>query len=262
MVSPGLDVDGVLLDVDGVLTVSWHAIPGAVEAVAALRRDGIPFKLMTNTTAHTREALAATLRDAGFEEIQAGDVITAPLATAAYLRAHHAGARCFLLGEADVAPDLEGVILVDENPDVVVVAGADDAFTWENLNRALRMLLDGAAFVAMHRNLTWMTDEGLKLDAGAYIAGLELATGAKAEVAGKPAAAFFHSAASLLGLDPERVAMVGDDVETDVLAAQGVGMRGVLVRTGKFRQETLDRASGTPDAVVDSVVDVPALLGR
>jgi HAD superfamily hydrolase (TIGR01458 family) len=165
------------------------------------------------------------------------------------------------LGEADVAPDLEGVTLVDEDPDVVVVAGADDAFTWENLNRALRMLLDGAAFVAMHRNLTWMTDEGLKLDAGAYIAGLELATGTTAEVAGKPAPAFFRSAASLLGVAPGRVAMVGDDVATDVLAAQAEGMRGVLVRTGKFRQETLDGASGTPDVVVDSVGDVPALVG-
>lgn len=257
-----LDVDGVLLDVDGVLTVSWHAVPGAVDAVGSLRHRGIPFKLMTNTTTHTREALAATLRSAGFEGLEAADVITAPLATAAYLRGHHPGARCFLLGEPDVAPDLEGVTLVDDHPDVVVVAGADDAFTWENLNRALRMLLEGAAFVAMHRNLTWMTDEGLKIDAGAYIAGLELATGATAEVAGKPAPAFFRSAAALLGAQPERTVMVGDDVETDVLAAQAVGMRGVLVRTGKFRQEALKRSSGTPDVVVDSVADVPSLLGR
>jgi ribonucleotide monophosphatase NagD (HAD superfamily) len=111
----------------------------------------------------------------------------------------------------------------------------------------------------MHRNLYWMEAEGMSLDAGAYLLGLEAATGTTAAIAGKPSPDFFQSGLELLDLPAGRVAMVGDDIESDVLAAQALGMFGVLVRTGKFRPEQLVSASGSPDLVVDSVVDVPAL---
>lgn len=252
---------GVLLDMDGVLTVSWQPIPGAVEVVDLLRRQRTPFRIMTNTTSHTRAALAAELRAAGFD-IEPGDVMTAPVATADYLRAERPGARVFLLGEMGVAGDLEGMTLVDDEPaDVVVVGGADEAFTFDSMNRAFRMLVGGAMFVAMHRNLSWMTAEGLCLDAGAYIMGLEAATGTAAVVTGKPSAEFFGAGLHALGLPAERVAMIGDDVETDVLAAQRLGMTGVLTRTGKFREEDVARASGVPDLIVGSIADAPAALG-
>jgi HAD superfamily hydrolase (TIGR01458 family) len=258
---PGDPPAGLLMDMDGVLTISWEPIPGAVEAVELLRRRDIPFRVMTNTTSHTREALAAELRAAGFD-VAPGEVMTAPVATADYLRSRYPGARVFLLGETGVAGDLEGITLVDDEPaDVVVVGGADEAFTFDAMNRAFRMLVAGAAFVAMHRNLSWMTAEGLCLDAGAYVLGLETATGRTATVTGKPSAEFFGAGLHALGLPPDRVAMIGDDVETDVLAAQGLGMTGVLTRTGKFRQEELGRASGVPDLIVDSIADAPAALG-
>jgi len=252
---------GVLMDMDGVLTVSWEPIPGAVEVVQHLRARGTPFRIMTNTTSHTRAALSGELRAAGFD-VEAAEVLTAPVATAEYLRTRHPGARVFLLGETGVAGDLEDITLVEDEPaDVVVIGGADEAFTFDSMNRAFRMLIDGAAFVAMHRNLSWMTAEGLCLDAGAYVLGLETATGRTAAVTGKPSAEFFGAGLRALGLPPERVAMIGDDVETDVLAAQQLGMTGVLTRTGKFREEDLARASGAPDLVVDSVADAPAALG-
>jgi HAD superfamily hydrolase (TIGR01458 family) len=264
-----IEARGLLLDIDGVLTVSWEAIPGAPEAVAALRGAGVPFALITNTTTETREGMASRLADAGFE-VAPGEILTAPLATAAYLRRHHPGARCYLLGLPNVAADLEGVDLVDGDAydagtggdvDLVVVGGADDAFAFHTMNRALRMLLGGADLVAMHRNLSWMEADGMSLDAGAYVMGLEAASGATASVAGKPSPDFFQSGLDLLGLAAGDVAMVGDDVETDVLAAQELGMTGVLVRTGKFRPELLARTDGAPDVVVDSIADVPALLG-
>ena len=252
---------GVLMDMDGVLTVSWEPIHGAVEVVGLLRAKDIPFRIMTNTTSHTRAALAGELRAAGFD-VEPGEVMTAPVATAGYLRERHPGARVFLLGETGVAGDLDGITLVDDEPaDVVVVGGADEAFTFDSMNRALRMLIEGAAFVAMHRNMSWMTSEGLCLDAGAYVLGLETATGRTATVTGKPSAEFFGAGLRALGLPPERVAMIGDDVETDVVAAQRLGMTGVLTRTGKFREGDLARASGVPDLVVDSIAEAPAALG-
>jgi HAD superfamily hydrolase (TIGR01458 family) len=252
-------VDGVLLDVDGTLTVSWKALPGAVEAVNWLRRRDVPFLLATNASSLTRSELAGTMRAAGID-VGVEHVVTAPVAAGEYLRQRHPDAAVFQVGGRGARADLEGVRFVEEDGDVVLVAGADEDFTWERLDRAFRMVLGGAALVAMHRNLSWMTDRGPTLDAGAFVSGLELASGATATVTGKPSADFFASCVSLLGLQPERVAMVGDDLENDVLAAQRYGLTGVLVRTGKFRQETLDASTGRPDLVVDSVADLREAL--
>ena len=252
-------IDGVLLDIDGVLAVSWEAIPGAAETVEWLRAQGIPFRLITNTTTHAREDLAATLRDAGIG-VEGDDIVTAVVMTASYLRAHHPGATVFLLSDGDPTADLEGVELVDERADVVVIGGAGDDFSYENLNRAFRMVMDGAALVAMHRNMYWRTKEGLQLDGGAYIAGLEEATGTTAVICGKPSPTFFEEAVAMLGTTPKRTAMVGDDIVNDVLGAQTVGLTGILVRTGKFMPADLERAAGRPDQVIGSIADLPRSL--
>jgi ribonucleotide monophosphatase NagD (HAD superfamily) len=168
----------------------------------------------------------------------------------------------FLLGDGRPA-DLEGVDLVglDEAPDVILLSGADSSFTFETFNCVYRALLGGAAPVAMHRNLSWMTGEGACLDAGAFLYGLERALGREAVVAGKPSAAAFGAGLRALGVPPSAALMVGDDLENDVLAAQAVGIIGVLVRTGKYREELLAGAPGTPDHVIDSIADLPGLLG-
>lgn len=253
---------GVLLDVDGVLTVSWEPVAGAAEVVRWLREHGWPFLLMTNTTTHSRRELAETLRGVGFD-VAADDVVNAPTATAAYLRKHHPDAPCFLLGDVGTSEDLEGITFVEraEDAEVVVVAGADHTFTWDRLNVVLRLLVAGAPLVAMHRNLTWMTADGLKLDSGAYVTGLEAAAEVTAAVAGKPAPAFFEQALERLGLTSAEVAMVGDDLDADVLAAQAVGATGILVRTGKYRPDAEASAGVRPDVVIGSVAELPAVLG-
>jgi HAD superfamily hydrolase (TIGR01458 family) len=256
-----LQADGLLLDMDGVLTVSWDPLPGAVAAVAALRSAGLPMAVLTNTTSRSRATIAAALRRSGFVFADE-EVLTASVAAGAYLRANHSGARVFLFGDAPPA-DLDGVQLagLDEAPDVVLVTGADASFTFEGLNRVFRTLLGGAALVATHRTLSWMTRDGACLDAGAYLLGLERALGRTAAITGKPAPQFFAAGLQVLGLPAERVAMVGDDLDNDVLAAQTVGVTGVLVRTGKFREDDLDRGAGPPDYLIDSVADLPRLLG-
>jgi HAD superfamily hydrolase (TIGR01458 family) len=254
-------IDGLLLDMDGVLGVSWTPLPGAAEAVTRLHDAGVPLRVVTNTTTYPQTKFGTVLREFGFPFADE-QVLTASVLAADWLRAERAGARVFLLGDAR-PEDLAGVELVgaDESPDVVLVSGADDSFCFENFNTVLRLLHGGAELVAMHRNLFWMTRRGERLDAGAYLLGLEAATGLEAVVLGKPAPRSFLAGLDALGLPAERVAMVGDDVENDVLAAQALGVTGVLVRTGKFREDQLARASGTPDVVVDSICDVPALLG-
>jgi HAD superfamily hydrolase (TIGR01458 family) len=252
-------IDGVLLDIDGVLAVSWEQIPGAAETVDWLRAQGIPFRLITNTTTHSRDELARTLREGGIDVV-GDDVVTAVVMTGSYLRAQHPGATVFLLSDGDPAQDLPDVELVEDGADVVVIGGAGSDFSYEKLNRAFGMLMRGAALVGMHRNMYWRTKEGLQLDGGAFIAGLEEATGAKAVVCGKPSPTFFREAVRMLETVPERTAMVGDDLVNDVLGAQAVGITGVLVRTGKFLPADLERSAGRPDHVIDSIAELPGML--
>jgi HAD superfamily hydrolase (TIGR01458 family) len=255
--------EGLLFDIDGVLTVSWHALPGAVAALAKLRKLGLPMRFLTNTTSRTRRAIAQDLAAEGFE-IAATDILTAPAATATYLRKAHPGQRCYLLSSGDVAAELEGVKLVGDNEpaDVVVLGGAGPEFSYERVNRAFHLLLGGAALVAMHRNMLWKTDGGLDLDVGAYVSGLEKAANRQAEVVGKPSRLFYGAALAALGTPASRTLMVGDDIEADISGAQAAEIRAVLVRTGKFREADLVRAPAPPYAVLDSIADLPAWLAH
>lgn len=256
-------IRAVLIDIDGVLTVSWKPLPGAVAALRRLRAAAVPLALVTNTTSRTRASIASALAEAGFP-VTAGDILTAPVIAASYLHDRYPGARCLLLNSGDIAEDLVGLTLAhpgDPGPaDVVLVGGAGPEFSYQALNQAFSHLQRGARLVAMHRGLYWRTSEGLQLDTGAFLAGLEQAAGTEADVVGKPAAAFFATALAHLRADAAYTLMVGDDIETDVLAAQRQGLIGALVKTGKYLPRTHRAASGTPDHVLDSFADLPALL--
>jgi HAD superfamily hydrolase (TIGR01458 family) len=259
-------VAAVLLDIDGVLHVSGEPIPGAPEVIRALRESGHRLRFVTNNTTRARAQLADELRDIGFE-LAEDEIETTPLAAAKLL----AGERVLALTMSAVRPDLASrVELVEEgaetDADAVLLGGADESeetgrvFAWENLNRAFATLQNGARLVCLHRNRWWQTSHGPLLDAGAYVAGLEYAAGIEAEVVGKPSRAYFEAALAELGANPAETIMVGDDVESDVGGAKSVGMRGVLVRTGKFTEEALESAEPKPDVVLDSVRDLPGWL--
>ena len=256
------EIRAVLADIDGVLTVSWRPVPGAVAAIRAVRESGYKIALLTNTSSRTRNWIAETLRGHGFP-VEPSDIFTVAGLTAEYLTRHHADARCLVLNDGDLSNELPGVTIVgadDPEPDVVVLGGAGPQFDYQTLNTVFAHLRRGARLVAMNANLYWQTDEGLQLDTGAYLPGLERAAGVTAEVTGKPAAAFFNTALDAVGVPGEHAVMVGDDIENDVLAAQRLGLTGVLVRTGKYQASTERAATGSPDFVLDSVADLAALL--
>jgi HAD superfamily hydrolase (TIGR01458 family) len=258
---PNVTIEGLLLDIDGVLAVSWEALPGAVDALKQLRGDGVPLRLITNTTTKTRSDLAATLRESGFD-VSHEEIVTAVVATAEYLKTAHPGAAVFVLSDGDATADLVGVDLVDaDTADVIVIGGACDDFTYATMNRVFRRLMDGAALVGMHRNLFWKTAEGWELDGGAYIAGLEEAADTVATICGKPEKTYFDAALAMLGVEAERAAMIGDDIVNDILGAQAAGLTGILVRTGKYRPGDEERDDGRPDHVVESFAAVPDFLG-
>lgn len=255
-------VKAVLIDIDGVLTVGWEPVEGAVRALQRIRDAGLPVRLLTNTTARPRSAIVKALAEAGFQ-VSPEEVLTAVAVTRAYLDRYHHGERIALLSSGDVKEDLKGLRMVplDRNPEVVVFGGAGPEFDYQALNQVYARLRDDAHLIAMHRNTSWRTDGGLQLDSGAFLLGLERAAGVQATVLGKPSEHFFATALHDLGVGPREALMVGDDVEADVLGAQAVGIRGVLVRTGKFTRRSLAAAEGTPNHVIESFADLPGVLG-
>jgi HAD superfamily hydrolase (TIGR01458 family) len=261
-IDSGLPMAAILLDIDGVLHVSGEAIRGAPAAVRALREDGHDLRFITNNTTRARSRLAEELRGLGVE-LDDDEIATTPLAAAKVLE----GKRVLALTMAAVREDLERRMeLVEEGAEVVLVGGADETdetgrvFAYDRLNQAFAALESGAGLVCLHRNRWWQTSRGPLLDAGAFVAGLEYAAGVQAKVVGKPSRPYFEAALADLGADPDGAWMVGDDVEADVGGAKAAGLKAVLVRTGKFREETLAQADPQPDGVVDSIADLPAFL--
>ena len=253
-------IEALLLDIDGVLTVSWEPLPGAIDALERLRRQGVALRFITNTTTKTRADLGSTLRDAGFD-VDDDEIVTAVVATAAHLRSTDPNAKVFVLSDGDATADLGGVHLVGvDEAEVIVLGGASDDFSHDTMNRIFRRLMDGARLVGMHRNLFWKTADGWELDGGAYLAGLEEAARIHATICGKPEQAFFSAAIDALGVGRDRTAMVGDDVLNDVAGAKAVGLTGILVRTGKYRPGDETEHGVEPDHVLASIAQIPDLV--
>ncbi|MFT4126548.1 MAG: HAD-IIA family hydrolase [Gordonia sp. (in: high G+C Gram-positive bacteria)] len=257
---------GLLLDIDGVMVTSWKALPGAVDAVRTLADLGYPRMFLTNTTSRSRGEIAAALGECGFD-VEPGEILTAAKLTAEYLSRTFPGQTAWVLNQGRIAEDMAGVELTDDpaQAQVVVLGGAGPVFTNDTLSQVLELLLAGVPVIAMHRSMTWSTAQGLRIDTGVYLEGLEKASGCKIRAIGKPSPLGFRAAVELMNLEPTQVVMVGDDMYNDVLGAQASALIGVLVRTGKFRSEALaallrDEFGPVPDHVIDSLADLPALL--
>lgn len=251
-------LEAVLLDLDGVLYVEEEPVEGALKAVERLREAGLALRFVTNTTSHSRPATLAKLQQLGFEVAE--EELVTPAALAVQHCQSRGHTRVALLMADEVKRDFSGLEHDDQGPHAVIVGDLGERFDYAVLNGAFRHVLAGAELVALQKNRYWRRRDGLSLDVGPFVAALEYATGTAAHVVGKPASGFFEGVLAGLVLSPAAAAMVGDDVETDVGGALAAGLPGVLVRTGKYREESV-RASGVePTATVGSIADVPGLL--
>ncbi len=246
-------IDGLLIDIEGVVMRGNEVIPGAQAALQTLRARGIPYRFITNTTIYCRHTLLERLQAMGFS-IGVEDLFTATYAAARYLQAQNAKSYYPLL-LPDAQQEFAGLDVDEEQPDFVVMGDMGASFTFARLNRALQAILNGARFVALHKKRTWRTEQGLYMDAGPFVVALEYAAELKAEVVGKPSRAYFRMVLDELGIAPNRVAMIGDDIESDVRGAQLIGMQGWLVKTGRFRKEDLARGIW-PDRVFESIAEI------
>jgi HAD superfamily hydrolase (TIGR01458 family) len=251
----------ILLDVDGVLHVSGAPIAGAAAAVRRLRADGHRIRFVTNTTTRSRAQVGEQLRQMGIE-VEDEELQTTGVVAASVLK----GKRVLALTMPGLLDDLEGLQLVGMNVDAVLLGGADEGeetgrvFSYLNLNRAFHELEAGADLYCLHKNRWWQTAEGARLDAGAFVAGLEYAADMEATVLGKPSNAYFAAALEALDAEAGLTWMVGDDLETDIVGAHKHGMKTLLVRTGKFRPDDVERSPVQPDGIVSSIAQLPDWL--
>jgi len=256
--TPTQAIRGLLLDLDGVFYVGQQLIPGAREVVDFLLAREIPHLYVTNTTTRNLQQLQEKLQSLGLP-IDSDRILSAPAAANSYLQERDITS-CRLLVREPVKADFPGMRDDDPQPEAVVIGDIGSAWSYELLNQAFRDLVAGAQLIALHKNRYWQAEDGLRLDIGAFVSSLEYAADTQAVIIGKPSPAFYATALHQLGLPADQVAMVGDDIESDVGGAQACGMHGVLVRTGKYRPELAGRTGVQADTVLESVAQLPGLL--
>jgi len=271
-------VRAFLLDLDGVIVLAGKGIPGASEAIAELERRAVPYRIVTNTSAVSRATLSKWSGRLG-APIPPERFESALSASAAWTARHFPGQPLYVLASDDAKQEFAGQRLLTHDEAgargataaAIVIGDSPEEATFDNLNRAFRLVLGGARLVGMHRNPWWLTPEGPTLDSGSFVVGLEFATERPATIIGKPSLAFFSQAVRDLrreagaGLRRAEIAMVGDDVRTDVRAAQRAGLRGIFVRSGKHGLEDIEVAARElggrrPDAIAASLAEVVAAL--
>lgn len=247
---------GALLDLDGVVYVGDSVVPGADDIVGWLTREDVPFRFLTNTSSRPRSAIVEKLSSMGIPASD-DDILTPAVAARSWIRTHAGGPPALFVPRATASEFADLEPLDDEaesGAGTVVVGDLGEAWDFATFNRAFRLLMaePRPTLIALGLTRYWRADDGLRLDAGAFVRALEYAAGTTAVVTGKPDRAFYETAVDGLGLPADQVVMVGDDVRADVEGAQRAGLTGVLVRTGKFTPADLT-ADVTPDAVLDSI---------
>lgn len=235
----------VLIDLSGTLHVEDTAIPGAVDALKRLRESNVPIKFVTNTTKESRRCLYERLISLGFE-LKENEIWSSLWAAQDLLRSRNL--RPMLMVDDAALEDFSGLTdFKEEEQNAVVIGLAPNMFNYGQLNKAFRLLLNGAPLIAIHYGRYYKRSDGLALGPGPFVRGLEYASDCHSEVVGKPSSAFFQSA--LGDIDPAYAVMIGDDVRDDIGGAQALGMRGFLVQTGKYRPGDESRISPGPTVV-------------
>ena len=253
------DIKGIIFDIDGVLEFQGKAYPGAVGTLDQLRDRGIVLRFLTNSTLKSRRSCAQRLREAGYR-VFVQEVVTASYATAIYLRELNPRS-CWVMLDREGFDEFTELEQDRVKPEYIVIGDNRSRFDFEHLNRALRLILKGAKLIGMQSELVDSSMGAPELNVGSWVGMLERAARVKATYIGKPSPYVFELTVKTMELDKSEIIMVGDQVATDVKGAKNFGIRSVLVRTGEFDERDLD-GSIVPDFVIDSVVDVSAVIDK
>jgi NagD protein len=254
-------IESWLMDMDGVLVREEHAIPGADQFIGRLRELGTPFLVLTNNSIYTRRDLAARLATSGLQ-VPEESIWTSALATARFLEDQRPGGTAFTIGEAGLTTALHeaGYTLTERDPDYVVL-GETRTYSFERITRAIRLISNGARFIATNPDATGPTPEGPLPATGSVAALISRATGVDPYFVGKPNPLMMRSALNAIDAHSETTAMIGDRMDTDIGAGLEAGLETILVLTGLTERAEVERYPYQPSRVIDSVADLLDELG-
>ncbi|MEU9503935.1 HAD-IIA family hydrolase [Streptomyces sp. NPDC048196] len=253
-------IESWLTDMDGVLMHEGVPVPGADRFIKKLRDSGRPFLVLTNNSIYTARDLHARLNRIGLE-VPAENIWTSALATATFLDNQHPGGTAYVIGEAGLTTALHdaGYVMTDLNPDFVIL-GETRTYSFEALTKAIRLINDGARFIATNPDNTGPSPAGALPATGSVAALITKATGKDPYFVGKPNPLMMRSALNAIGAHSESSAMIGDRMDTDVLAGLEAGMETFLVLTGLTSRGDIDHYPYRPTNVVDSIADIVDLV--
>jgi NagD protein len=245
-----------LMDMDGVLVREQDAVPGAPEFIARLRELGIPFLLLTNNSIYTPRDLAARLTRTGLE-VPEGSIWTSALATAQFLDDQRPGGSAFVIGESGLTTALheKGYTLTERDPDYVIL-GETRTYSFERITQAIRLISAGSRFIATNPDNVGPTPDGPLPATGSVAALVSRATGVDPYYVGKPNPLMMRSALNAIDAHSETTAMIGDRMDTDIVAGIEAGLETILVRTGVTQVGEEDRYSYRPSRIVESVAEL------
>jgi HAD superfamily hydrolase (TIGR01458 family) len=253
----------ILLDLDGTLYIGDQQITGAVNAVAQLRARGFQLRFLTNTTTKSQAELVAQMRAMDFS-VNDNELISAPVAAKLELHSlqqkRNRPLRIWAVVADAIKVDFSEFIWDEVTPDFIVLGDIGERWDLQLINRLFNAMHNGAELIALHKNRFWQTTDGLKADIGFFVAGLEYTNSKTAYIMGKPNRDFFQRVLDSAGITAQDTMMIGDDIDTDVGGAQAMGIKGCLVKSGKFRQSYADQSHVKPDVVIESVADLNAIL--
>ncbi len=252
------DIECWLTDMDGVLVHDNRPVPGAAELLDQWRETGTPFLVLTNNPVFTPRDLSARLARSGLT-VPEDRIWTSALATAEFLKSQHPGGSAYVIGEAGLTTALHeaGYVMTEIDPDYVVV-GETRNYSFDRITQAIRMINAGARFIITNPDATGPTPSGVVPATGSFAALISHATGKAPYVVGKPNPMMFRSAMNRIGAHSENTGMIGDRMDTDVVAGIEAGLHTVLVRTGISDDAEIERYPFRPDEILDSVADLLA----
>ncbi|KAA3636064.1 MAG: TIGR01458 family HAD-type hydrolase [Calditrichaeota bacterium] len=252
------NIKGVLFDLDGVLFIGDKPIDGAIDTLDYLREKNIKMRFLTNTTTRSFDSLYEKLEKMNLP-IQKKELYAPPKIAAQFLKSE-GNPTIYPVLEDATKPEFDEFKIDEKNPDWIVIGHYGEKWDYDLMQSLFDKVMNGSKILALHKGKYWQTDRGLTLDIGAFVVGLEHATGAKAFVVGKPESTFFEVAFKSMNLNKDEVIMVGDDLTNDIFGAQNFGLNAFLVQTGKYREDLVLGSEIKPYKIIASVADLKTLL--
>ncbi len=229
-------------------------MPGAIETLDYLNLKKVPYRFLTNTTTKSRVSLFEKLIDLGLP-VKLNHIISASYAGVLKLKAL-GSPTCQLILQENSKQDYVDFKIDDDKPEYIIVGDLDQDWSFEIINDIFNKVLNGSKMLALHKGKYFKTSLGMQIDSGAFIKGIEYASSTESLVIGKPEKDFFNMAVKDIGIQKENLVMIGDDITNDIYGAQKSGIKSILVKTGKYRGDLIEKSNVKPDLIIDSIDEI------